>query len=67
MTEAHIELHSVSPGPAMPVIDPHLDPKIAAKSATRCPGSTSGSTAMLLNEADLSLSRHGVLPPRDTR
>jgi phosphate transport system ATP-binding protein len=32
MTEAHTELHSVPPpAAAIPIIDPHLDPKIAAK------------------------------------
>jgi len=29
MTEAHLELHSVTASPAMPIIDPDLDPKIA--------------------------------------
>jgi phosphate transport system ATP-binding protein len=29
MTEAHLELHSVTAGPAMPMINPDLDPKIA--------------------------------------
>src|SRR5262249_11157269 len=43
------------------------DPRTAARSPTRCPGSRAGSTAMLLNEADLSWSRHGVFPPRETR
>jgi hypothetical protein len=43
------------------------DPTTGARSATRWPGSTSGSTATLLNDADRSFSRQGVLPPRDTR
>jgi len=29
MTEAHLELHSVTVSPAMPIINPDLDPKIA--------------------------------------
>ncbi len=36
-------------------------------SATRVPGSSSVSVWMLLNEAERSFSRHGVLSPRDTR
>jgi hypothetical protein len=57
-------------------IEPHLsmspttkniDPRIATMSPTTCPGSISESTAMLLNDAERSLSRHGVLSPRDTR
>ena len=36
-------------------------------SATRQPSSTSGSTAMLLNDALRSFIRHGVFSPRETR
>src|ERR1700750_572193 len=32
MNETHLDLHSVAPRPAMPIIDPDLDPKIAVKS-----------------------------------
>jgi hypothetical protein len=45
----------------------NIDPKIATMSATTQPASTSGSTAMLLNDADRSFIRHGVFSPRDTR
>ena len=36
-------------------------------SATTQPVRTSGSTAMLLNDALRSFSRHGVFSPRETR
>ena len=31
MNEAHLELHSATPGPVAPVINPELDPKISVK------------------------------------
>ena len=45
----------------------NIEPRIATMSAIRLPGSTSPSTEMLLNDAERSLSRHGVLSPRETR
>ena len=36
-------------------------------SAIRQPGSTRESTCTLLNDAERSFSRHGVLSPRETR
>ena len=36
-------------------------------SATRQPGSIRDSTWTLLNDAERSFSRHGVLSPRETR
>ena len=45
----------------------NTEPRTAGRSATRLPGSTSDSTCTLLNEAVRSFSRHGVLPPRETR
>ncbi len=45
----------------------NIEPRIATMSPTTWPGSISARTATLLNDADRSLSRHGVLSPRDTR
>ncbi len=45
----------------------NIEPRIATMSATSVPGSSSVSTCTLLNDADRSLSRHGVFSPRDTR
>jgi hypothetical protein len=45
----------------------NIEPRIATMSATRQPSSTSGSTAMLLNDALRSFIRHGVFSPRETR
>ena len=45
----------------------NIEPRIATMSATTQPGSISGSTEMLLNDAERSLSRHGVFSPRETR
>ena len=45
----------------------NIEPRIATMSAMRLPGSTSPSTATLLNDAERSLSRHGVFSPRETR
>jgi hypothetical protein len=44
-----------------------VDPSTATMSATRQPGRIRESTWTLLNDADLSFSRHGTLSPRDTR
>ena len=63
-------------GPVGPVETTHLsmspttkniEPRIATMSATRQPSSTSGSTAMLLNDALRSFIRQGVFSPRETR
>src|SRR5665811_842803 len=45
----------------------NIEPKMATMSATTQPVSTSGSTAMLLNDALRSFIRHGVFSPRETR
>ena len=45
----------------------NIDPSTATMSATRQPGSTFESTCTLLNDAERSLSRHGVFSPRETR
>jgi hypothetical protein len=45
----------------------NIDPRIATMSGTRHPGSTCESTWTLENDAERSLSRHGVFSPRDTR
>ena len=45
----------------------NIEPRMATMSAIRLPGSTSASTATLLNDAERSLSRHGVFSPRETR
>ncbi len=42
-------------------------PRMAIMSATMVLGSISGRTEMLLKLAERSLSRHGVLSPRETR
>ena len=45
----------------------NIEPRMAIMSAITVPGSMVGSTEMLLNEADRSLSRQGVFSPRETR
>ena len=45
----------------------NIEPSTATMSATRQPGSTCASTCTLLNDAERSLSRHGVFSPRETR
>ena len=40
---------------------------IATMSAIRLPGSSQDSACTLENDAERSLSRHGVLSPRETR
>ncbi|QIM22840.1 hypothetical protein G7075_19710 [Phycicoccus sp. HDW14] len=45
----------------------NIEPRTATMSATRQPGSSSESTWTLPNEAERSLSRHGVFSPRETR
>src|SRR6476469_7762481 len=45
----------------------NIDPRIATMSAMSWPGSISDSTETLLNDAERSLSSHGVFSPRETR